>query len=134
MDKLHAKFTFVLDIILKKLAQMHGPKASSGSESDKIRTPQRVQRVSRNTLPRGVRECPENWSIRSLAVLGLPQHIFLFQYQILFSQKAFSLIFPKKQDSWKVPELSRKSSKTYIPLNRNLIPKELIDLIHEHNM
>ena len=30
--------------------------------------------------------------------------------------------------------MSRNVSKTYIPPNRNLIPKELLDVIHEDNM
>ena len=34
----------------------------------------------------------------------------------------------------KVMELSRNVLKTYIPPNRNLISKELLDVIHEHNM
>ena len=34
----------------------------------------------------------------------------------------------------KVLELSRNTSKTYIPLNRKLISKELFDIIHEQDM
>ena len=34
----------------------------------------------------------------------------------------------------KVLDLSRNVSKTYIPLNRNIISKELLGVIHEHNM
>ena len=34
----------------------------------------------------------------------------------------------------KVLELSRNVSKTYIPPNRKLISKELLDVIHEHNI
>ena len=33
----------------------------------------------------------------------------------------------------KILELARNVSKTYIPSNRNLIYKEIIDVIHEHN-
>ena len=34
----------------------------------------------------------------------------------------------------KVLELSRNVLKTYIPPNRNLVSKELLDVIHEQNM
>ena len=34
----------------------------------------------------------------------------------------------------KVPRLSRDISKTYIPPNRNLVSKELLDVLHEQNM
>ena len=41
---------------------------------------------------------------------------------------------PQKPRFKKVLELSRNVSKTYISPNRNLLSKELLDVIHEQNM
>ena len=42
--------------------------------------------------------------------------------------------FAQKTRFKKVLDLSRNFSKTYIPPNRNIISKELLDVIHEQNI
>ena len=47
--------------------------------------------------------------------------------------KGLSFNLDQKPRFKKVLDLARKVSKCYLPPNRKLIPKDLLDVIHKHN-